>query len=210
MKTKIKLTRGYKARAKARVAIAKDVIAQVKKGKYEATTGIYVGGLDTTPVDNGKSVDLRSHLKRTLKRSQPCSVCALGSAFLSCVRIYDRFQLNSRTGGEEGVNYKAMRRKLQEFFGPYELGAIESSFERHRMGPVRHVDWDAVPYGYKQFLGDLPYKDRLIWLMKAIIRIGGENRITLKALEQQALLSIVLDPEYKNQRWSRIRPSIAC
>lgn len=202
-----KPTRQQKVRAKARVSIAEDVIAQIKARRYVAQTGVYIRGINTKPIDQGKAVDLRSHLKRTLSPKKPCTVCALGSAFMSCVRIFDKFELNSKTADDDSIDYGAMRKKLREFFTPQELDAIESSFERSQIGLVRHLQWIRLPEGYKTFLRDLNAEDRLLWLMKAVVRIGGLNKITLKALEQQALLSIVLDPEYEGRRWSTLRPS---
>lgn len=202
-----KLTSKQKARAKARIAIAKDVIAQIKAKRYLARTGCYIQGLNTAAIlMEGKSVDMRSHLTKTLTPKAPCAVCALGSAFMSCVRIYDKFQLNHKTTDGSGVNYNAMHRKLREFFTRSELLAIENSFERGAIAGGG-FEWDNTSGGYKIFLRDLNQEERLTWLMNAIIRIGGENKITFKALERQALLSIVLDPEYEGRRWATLRPA---
>jgi hypothetical protein len=199
-----KLTAKQKARAKARAVIAEDVIAQIKAEKYVARTGVYIGGLDISPANNRRTVDLQRHIKRTVTTQEPCRVCALGSAFLSCVRLYDKCELSPRTSdGVDGIQTRVIKRKLKEFFSPKELGAIESSFERHRMGSITFPQWEEVPTGYKHFLNGLCAEDRLLWLMRAVSRLA-DTKITLKALEQQALLSIALDKEFEGERWSRI------
>lgn len=196
-----KLTAKQKARAQARIAIAKDVIAQIKAQRYMAKTGLYIDS-DTIPeVVSGKPIDLQKHLKKTLTKTNPCQVCALGSAFISCVRLYDKFQVTYDTSyGNGDIKTPAMRSKLHEFFTKVELDAIESSFELALM--VNGYTMGELPVGYRRFLESHNSEDRLLWLMRTVIRLVESGvPITMKRLEQQALLSIVFDREWKDRRW---------
>jgi hypothetical protein len=168
---------------KKKVAIAKDVIAQVKQHKYIPATGTYVGGYGGNRIVVAVG-DLQKAIRNVSKKN-PCEVCALGSAFLSTVRLYDRY-----TQSPQGLRYPQMRRKLREFFSSRELGAIEASFE-DSISYLRvrrdSIDWTTL-YGYRAFLAKLSDMERLIFLMQVIID-NGEFTLDLAARAAWAQVS---------------------
>ena len=110
------------------VAIAQDVIKQIKARKYIAQTGAYF----TPPKDN-KFV--AGDLQKQLMSAPPCKVCALGSALLSTVRLHNQFELdiekgwdNRPTGGVY-LDSDKMHDRLKEFFTQEEIAMIEAIFE---------------------------------------------------------------------------------
>lgn len=109
--------------AEQRVAIFRDIIAQLDARTFTAKTGTYVevpSLLDTVE----ESVI-----------TQPCTVCAIGAAFVSAVRLGDR--LDEHAFGEYGVESaddlsgadSPMRDHLERFFTSDDLGLLESAFE---------------------------------------------------------------------------------
>ena len=115
-------------KAEKRVAIAKDVIAQVKKKKFEATRGTYFCAPASNIHTDGK-VQLQDILPEI-----SCQVCGIGSLFASKVNLY-----NNCTLGE--VSYKAygvrkidaergeLIERLRDLFSRHQLDIIEAAFE---------------------------------------------------------------------------------
>lgn len=201
---------------KQRRAIAEDVIAQLKQEKYVAERGTYVehesyywdkgaGSLNSSDVTG----ELQRFIEQRVTKKNPCKVCALGSAFLSAVRLYDNHAVAN------GNVTRDMRRKLKEFFTTRELGYVESSFERSSVFigygtedklsgsrpnwvDVERSKWDAAEE-YHQFLGDLTAENRLVFLMKAVATLA-DRKITLEGLITQALLALANDDSLSSTR----------
>jgi hypothetical protein len=202
-------------RERQKVAIARDVIAQVKARRYIATSGTYISRLG---IDEDTKGDLQQIIKKKLTRRAPCDVCALGSAFISTVRLYDKFQLNSKTNSDGEIEYRAMRRKLEQFFSKIELGIIEASFEISEDHiPTRKSDRHGNNYGaeipkwlaveteftsdsatYRDFLEQMDESDRLIWIMESIIELDG--RPTLAGFKTEMLLDLALNRKHRDFR----------
>lgn len=116
------------------VSIARDVIAQLRAGRYMACTGEYV-----LPDDTGKSnarynkavyEKPNTQFQKLLEsKTFKCGVCAIGSMFCSVVR-----KVNEVTVGDLNNYYDSMnfRDKLLPYFSLQQLGLIESAFEGRR------------------------------------------------------------------------------
>ncbi len=114
---------------KARVEIAKDVIAGLEVGKLRATNGTYF----TLP-DMDYQRDLRDQIGET---AVPCSVCALGAMFVA-----DVARRNNHKGGMGTPNGPDSRDgfdRLKDFFLETEINLIERVFE-----------WDWDRYGFPE------------------------------------------------------------
>lgn len=191
-------------RQKAKIAIAADVIAQIKTRRYVAETGLYIGNLDI----EGETGDLQKVIKKQVTRRNPCNVCALGSAFLSTVRLFDKFQLNEKTVDDGTVDYEAMRRKLQQFFTRVELGVIEASFEVSSA----HLSFEAPTDAstalfdefesrssiYRDFLWNMDDEERLLWIMQAVIEQDGKP--TLRGFKTEMLRDLAYDKKFAGFR----------
>ena len=145
---------------KSAIAIAEDVLAQLKIGRYNAVRGVY---LETSvPLKEG---DLQSQLKKNMTKRKPCAVCAVGSMFISKVRLDDNFIIDRHDAGYSTVDGDLMCGLLEAAFTPDELSHIESAFENY-----------AEDYGYDHvadFLESLDDKEALKVLMTEVIRQGG-------------------------------------
>lgn len=122
--------RKEKKRMKERVAIARDVIWQLKQEQYIATSGVYVDGLK--PEHKGELRDV------LLVHKPVCKICAIGGMFLSCIRRNDDFSLDEKSEilPADGVRQYSrlidrhyMVNKLSAWFTDDELHQIEMLFE---------------------------------------------------------------------------------
>jgi len=108
-------------REEKRVAIAKDVLAQIKAKRFEARCGIYVSG----KAEPGSTKEPFAAAPKEIKK---CNVCALGSLFmakgdlvpntLDRLEIYDGFIGSERPAEQLGA-----------YFSQDQLDLIESAFE---------------------------------------------------------------------------------
>lgn len=204
---------------KKRRAIANDVIAQIKARVFIATKGTYVthdtymghGHGGESIEESNVTGELQKFVKARVNKANPCQVCALGSAFLSAVRLFDNFPVRKGHWGQD-----KMRRKLREFFTNRELGVIEASFERASIFIGKgyetdgadtppwvnagRVEWDQAK-SYQSFLMNVDATDRLLFLMKAVANLAAE-RVTLKGLITQALIALATEATYADARQS--------
>jgi hypothetical protein len=100
--------------AKKRVAIAKDVIANIESKKYFAKMGNY---LYVNSDDNLESQSLQKVLPQVT-----CNVCALGAMFVSDVKFNNNFNVGDDT-------LKKLDNQLSKYFSKGQLALIEAAFE---------------------------------------------------------------------------------
>jgi hypothetical protein len=130
-------------KAQQRVAIAKDVIAQIKANQLIVNSGEYGGVLD----DN------------------KCQVCALSAIFVT------KFGLEAAKKNEENrctFDDYAMRNKLDSIFGRQRLIDIENAFECCTIEDESTSP--GVEFSYKHVEDD---DQRLIAVMRNVIRNKG-------------------------------------
>jgi hypothetical protein len=129
-----------------RIAVAKDVIAQVEARKYRATPGTYL-------FVKGLRVD-EDVQKPLLEESTKCNVCAVGAAFASAARL-----------GNNLFYGQSERIEMKKLFGEG-LFTIEQAFEGWR-----HVDKALLAFHKKH--GPTSSK-RLVAIFQNIIDNDGE------------------------------------
>lgn len=115
-----------------RVAIAEDVLAQLKLKKYLATPGTYVrsdklediidGVWDAEKGETVGALDLQTAL---LSKSPDCNVCGLGAAFCSMARLGDQAELS---------DVENIHEHLEPIFGMHQIALIEFAFEGEDAG----------------------------------------------------------------------------
>lgn len=106
--------------AQKRVAIAKDVIAQIElKTIKPANDGWYLYSLNRGAWTPPSGTDVQSVIPALGK----CTVCAVGAAFLSGVRLFDGVKSGSNT-----LNGLASNR-IKKWFGRNQRCEIENAFE---------------------------------------------------------------------------------
>lgn len=132
--TKVPLTKAQRA-----VAVAKDIIKQLKLEKLNLAHAYCEGTFDT-PLS--PDADAQKHIGTIQK---VCRVCAIGAAFLSHIRLYDDMriadlQLPLYEGAELnhpnyiGVEREQIVRKLRGTFTARQLDMIEDAYETSYCG----------------------------------------------------------------------------
>jgi hypothetical protein len=109
-----------------RIAIAEDVLAQLKTERYRAEQGTYVQAYGLENLLETKSVDLQTVL---LGDAPQCNVCGLGAAFCSMARLGDQATL------DDVNNIHTM---LEPIFGWQQVVLIESAFEGDDFSSGQH------------------------------------------------------------------------
>lgn len=111
--------------AEKRVAIAKDVLAQIKCGQYRIKRGCWAEFDEVeSPSEMDTSLDQRMLTVGIVIKPPPCSACAIGGAFVSAIRLFNDGEAkvsNEKEGAFE---------KLEQFFTKKQLVMIENAFEK--------------------------------------------------------------------------------
>lgn len=160
------------------VAIAKDVLKQLKAGQYIAESCTYLApeeGHDFLQNPKGE-------LQKILKKEKPvCRVCAIGSALLSAVRLTNNFKLEDNVSVDSmeprynWIERSNMIDKLTEFFSEKECDDMEGVFESNGRVYLHPNLYDLDRIGDEK---------RLKWIMREIIRQKGH--FDIKKAEKQA------------------------
>ena len=157
---------------KARVEIAKDVIAALALNRLVANRGSYL-----RLSQNAKDGSLREQLPNV-----DCEVCGIGACFVALVARNNDFNLNLTS-----VMYDdfleihnvsdAHMEQLHEYFDDYQLGAIECAFEQTEQPITRLVGvndcelfQNALEFGERH----IDSENALIAIMQNIIDNDGE------------------------------------
>ncbi len=104
-------------KAQKRVLVAKDVITQLKVGKFEARSGMFVT-LPYVTRTKGGDASLQVAL---LQDKQPCQCCALGSLVLSCTLFANKQTVS------DGIAFEALGEMLDGTTG---FGVLKNGFEK--------------------------------------------------------------------------------
>ena len=152
--------------AQKRVAIAKDVIAQIKCGKFSINAGFFgtIHGADGSRT--GDAAD-QKFLKS--KQFTSCEVCAVGAAIVSGIRLFNKVQIND---GE--ITCGSAMGLATQYFTEQQVRLIENAFE---MGNGNFADYSddyiaAIEFG-ENYEED---EDRAIAIFTNIIRNKGTFR----------------------------------
>lgn len=162
---------------KQRVAIAKDVIKQIKKGCYYPKESDYINFSEDFDLSEKT---LKKDIKKNFRLIKECEVCALGSVILSCTRFTNELTFSDLLEGDDR-EFK----KILEIFDAKQLSLIEHAFEgfhydRDGVFAGKAFDWDVILTKSeikKTKLFHDSYSDsddRLIAIMENIIKNDGE------------------------------------
>lgn len=137
--------------AQMRVAIAKDVILQIKSEKYKPHSGVYI---DREVINPDGDLD-QTNVKKFLsdENATPCKVCAIGSALLSGLNLFNNIIVK---------NSDPAWKKIETWFESRNAFLMEEFFERR----LRTI--------YPHPIKDEPDSTkRLVRIMKNIIKNKG-------------------------------------
>lgn len=121
--------------AEKRIQLARDVLAQLKRGDIEAERGTWLqADVPTT------TVDLNTDLQTLLQATEVCKACAFGSLFVAAVKRKNDFKVLDikglhLTGVDEReiediqLDFDEMANYMGPFFTKDQISLIESAFE---------------------------------------------------------------------------------
>jgi hypothetical protein len=108
---------------KKRIAIAEDVLLQLKLKKYNVESGIYC---DLHNINTDKIAESSSNLQLLIKeKGNNCNVCAMGALFMSKVNKGDKCTIKQY----ENIESDKIVNNLKGIFSEKELRSIEFAFE---------------------------------------------------------------------------------
>lgn len=162
-----------------RIAIARDVLAQVAVGRLIPSGVNYFVGDYATFAD----ADGDAQLDEVFSGITSCEVCALGSMFFCGVERANSLKVNDAGIRSGTLGSGATYRYLSKFFDHGQLEQIESAFERSNMSVRGEVSVDvqrSIAFGtyIDNYVGvDLDYRQRatlrLQFIMENLIANGG-------------------------------------
>jgi len=174
--------------ADKRVAIARDVLAQIAAQKLVPTSGTWLSGKDDSPLFDEKDVKKNPELQAILTKTKQCEGCALGGLFLCAVKKADKLKLNELEEVKKFEEWKAecgseaflsdeskyiyqedAFKYLGRFFSKDQLEAIESAFEQGR-GAVQEYEYSEAA-NFAEEVGEP--EDRMRLIMENIISHKG-------------------------------------
>lgn len=118
-------------KARRRVMIAQDVVAQVESNRYEMRS-MYL----SIPSIASYDVTLNQAL---VEKTPKCRVCGIGGAFVSTLRLANRFECPlSHIDRDEMVKY------LRGYFDRDQIDLFEAVFENHSTLTNSQNDWRDV------------------------------------------------------------------
>ena len=111
-----------------RVAIARDVLEQIRMGRYISSTGAYVSGL---LMKNGQE---RYHvsdkgIKGNFGKIKKCEVCAMGACLMSITKFENKLTFGNIGSSMEQLKNDKTKELFASIFSPEQLLLIERAFE---------------------------------------------------------------------------------
>lgn len=170
--------------AAKRIAIAEDILKQIKAEQYTIRQGTW---LDVDPIvpppevsQENKAKEVQHALlggKRTIElETQPatCTCCAVGAACASAIRLFNKHELaGSIEDGFEIYNYEGGVEILKKYFPVAQIDLMEAAFEQRTDGHHDSAGDDAldraVLFGKKYARSN----KRLQAICRNIIKNGG-------------------------------------
>lgn len=164
-----------------RVAIAKDVLQQIKIGKYIAETGSYIGGIKFIGGEYISDME-NEDIQKNFKKIRKCEVCAMGACLMSVTKFANKLEFGDIGSSITELNNDKVKRLFASIFSPSQLLMIERAFEGDSGGTTVGCDvFDLDEYDFEKQIEkcDEFYKsyfeqeERLVAIMKNIIKNKG-------------------------------------
>ena len=174
-----------------RVAVALDVLAQLRTKKYVASGGTYVMmqgraiGEELQDRERNGEENPTLELQDVLPKLPPCDVCAIGASVLSYARLFDNTPIGVTRamawGSQLRITYEGdgiigAPEFLAAKLGAEFSGTIEMVFEGWDViaqGNADLADVECSPNGLPGGAGYDGSADRMRWIMRNVIANGG-------------------------------------
>lgn len=170
-------------KSEKRIAIAKDVLAQIKLKTFVAKEGVYLNVNFKNSIKFKEQDKLETCQLNTLIQDNKvtCQVCALGSVFTSHVNKTNHLKYNEVYLNEDQPE---MQDRLKNIFSINQLNLIECAFEKRVISDDGDYieKWDGIRYVMTE-IGQKAVKfgkshrgntKRLVAIMENIIKNKGE------------------------------------
>lgn len=159
-------------RAERRIAVAKDVIKQLKLGTVIAEDD--VGYIDKKREEVlGELDDFREWLKTLFSSGKSCNVCALGSLVISKALKFDAIKTDDIMRDGHYTTRSTCELALYDIFTLKQLDDIENAFEGWD-NLYAYNNGSTINYRYANWPDYYPNpSERIIAIMKNIIRNNG-------------------------------------
>ena len=166
------------SKSQKRVAIARDVLEQIKQEKYVANTGSYISYMT---FNGGEYINKYEDIKKNFKKINNCRVCAMGACLLSATKFANKLSFGDIGDSIDGLHNDKVKELFASIFSPLQLLMIETAFEKKHEGTrvgVRLFDMDKFNYDGElrkcvAFCDSYHPQDRMIAIMKNIIKNKG-------------------------------------
>lgn len=149
------------------VAVAKDVILQLKHHRYKASRGVYINALIAPQVCNAPSAAALG------KDDISCEVCARGGLFVSAAMLFNQCPLRGyydtpstidRWSSGWDTDHHTFKHIERSIFSPTQIGMIEAAFEC----------WDTTYPECAKFGRKYPdSQSRMVAIMENIVKNKG-------------------------------------
>ena len=140
LKRKIrKITFSKLSPAQKRVAIARDVLKQIRIGRYISSTGAYVSSLlmkDGKEKYNVKDKEVKGNFGKIKK----CEVCAMGACLMSITKFENKLKFGDIGSSMEQLKNDKTKELFASIFSPEQLLLIERAFEGNLGGTTVGVN----------------------------------------------------------------------
>jgi hypothetical protein len=170
-----------------RIAIAKDVIAQLNSEKFLAAESCYLSFEGDSATEEAFKKAMSKATEETefrdiLKKVPQCEVCARGAMFASAVRLFNDFNVGAmrkceEDGGDSSPSYVSIKTVEKRYFSKLQVGLIELAFEGESniSNETSHaVDSKEGPDALRMFDFYPDVASRMIAIMQNIIDNGGK------------------------------------
>jgi hypothetical protein len=131
-------------KSQIQVAIAKDVVKQVKLNKFIASRGNYLEITDRTFENKLYSLNRVTPKKHVQERIKTCSVCAIGGVFVAAFNKFDKLSAQDLVTNDDSM----MVDYLKKWFPTDQLRLMEAAFEDDQIvsgiGMVEGADFEAA------------------------------------------------------------------
>jgi len=168
-----------------RVAIAKDVLAQIRQDKIVCAEGTYFDAPNKRHSDLCNSIrtsEPDTELRDVLKNFPSCQVCARGAIFLSALKVFNNFAVQDiphwKTRSVAPIDTESVFKVGRRFFTTRQIAAIELAFEgdsdylsAHEQDFLSDKEKEACELFYNSRQGA---ENRMVDIMKNIVKNKGK------------------------------------
>lgn len=116
------------------VAIAKDVLMQIKNRRYIANTGAYITSIK---MNEGYLRDfIDQSIKKNFGKIKKCTVCAMGACLMSITKFENKLNFGEVGSSASDLDNPKVKELFSSLFTPIQLLLIERAFEGESGGTL--------------------------------------------------------------------------